>query len=165
MRILSTTRRLLQYSGFVPFECRHGFALHIAQNILILTNFATTIVSGTVFALKTNSFYDFSTAIYLNIAESSVFFVHITLLSQRSRIVKFIDRCEATINARIAAFPNVKSIYTTSNRNMESWSADAIKIFGSFTISFIVPYFLYSVWIILSDEHSNDELTLIYLLP
>lgn len=121
-------------------------------------------ISETISALNTNSFYDFTIITYIIIAESSVVFNHIPLLYQKSKIIKFIDRLESIVNTRITKYPVVKNIYTTANRNIENWSVYAIKNTTAFCVFFIVPYYLYSAWIILLEKHSIDELTLVYPL-
>lgn len=160
MKILLTTRRYFQFSGLVPFECRHSAIVKkvLLNSIFIISGLS--LISFFTFAINQKSFNDFLYFFYVDVATFSVFCNHVNITLQRSGIIQFIDDIEMIINDRIQISPAIERIYAKTNRKVEKLSKTATICVISLCLIFLLQTALYFFWIIFSENRSTENLQL-----
>lgn len=166
MNILSTTRRLLQFSGFIPFE-RVSLISNFAQNVLIVIICALSMLSMATFFVNATNYSklnDLLNSFYVAALAYSVMCVHMNLMEQKTNIIKFIDDLEVIVRTRAQISAKVIEVYASADKFNEKLSKCSIAFTGMSAIGVVLHWTSTSVWIFLSENHSVDELTMFYPL-
>lgn len=161
MKILLTLRRLLQFSGLVPFDCPHNLILNSVQNILTCTLGALFIVSMSVDAINMKTYVGSLEVLFLVAPACSIMSTHAFFMWQRPKLMKFIEDLENIVNSRAQIFPETGNIYAKANRKAEKLS----KFVATFTLVavslFILHWTLCCTYTILFKNHSVNEMFLL----
>lgn len=164
MNIFVTTRRLLQFSGFIPFECSNSLMLNFAHNVIVVVICVLAIISMALFTVndyKSKGSLDF---LYIVVTAYSIMCVHMNLMWKKPQIIKFINDLEVIITDRIQISSQLGQIYKQADEYSEMLSKWSTVLSAVCAIVFVSQWTLSSLWIVLSKSHSVGELILPYPL-
>lgn len=162
MKILSSTIRLLQFTGYIAFDCQYSHVLQVAQIALVTFVLVGGVLSMTIFAFKKkySRIIEFTDSFLMAAATLSFLFVHLAFIQRISKIMESVNVLEEIINSR--AIELVQSIYTKANNTAEKIT----KLFNVSTIFVAIFYcllWIVTAWITLvSRNQSIKELKLLY---
>lgn len=160
MNILSTTRRLLQFSGFISFD-EENSTLNFVQNVLILMICALTMSSMIVFAKAAieRKSEDLVDTFYVIAVVFLIICVHVTLMWQKMNVINFIVELQAVVSSRVKLSSKIAEIYERADKFNEKLSKYAIAFNAMSGVVFVLQWTSNSLWTVLS-RNSMDELAL-----
>lgn len=167
MNIFVATRRILQLSGLNHFDCPHSFVLNLVQNVFILVICVVGVLSATIFTVNAIDYYklkDLLDFLYMLATSYSIVCVHLNLMLRRPELFKCIGDLEVIVSTRAKISKEVSYIYAETskfNAKLTKWSTALSAVCA---IVFVAQWIVSSLWIIWSENHSVNELSLPYPL-
>lgn len=162
MKILSIARRALQFSGYIEFDCRYSSTLNFVQNTLMLSFSVFTLASVTLFVTHLEELKDFLDLFYVNALTYSIIFVHMNLMRQRSKVVKFIDELEEVVNNRAQISLAIREIYAKADASIEKLAKYTVTSLMSLDFVLNVQWIALFILTAISKGKSVDDVPILY---